>query len=453
MLSFFLVIFSLLNQAFPEDITALEKINLTKVNQSYRPKVFSSEKFNLYLTNGFCQNAFLEEEVNLSKLELKRNLAYYQKQIPITLQKLEKLMNEISPDLIVKETFYPLHIYLSLDGNQNCYNAKAEKNILEFPAHKDSNLMRANYDLIYHELGHVIKSYRTHFDNIFEEAFADALSLLLFDGMGVFYHEIEAEREEWRRQILLGQRDPHALAAELEIEYFNVPSWLKENELKYQCSSDEYYRDFRNSFSIENIFKGGGEQYIVSCAIHSYIKKLSPFYGHRDLLIKFVKSYLESPGIFSDISVPSILFQIFNDLRIYTFDSTLSNLILRKKDVDSNLTIKTNKNEIQILWKDNQVYTDKAILSLNNLGLGPISSYSLSSEDAGFYFIPKTKNQCESEGLDCICHIENYEFRFDFGLFENGVAKKISESITLSPSSKGCYEIGLLEETELVQDS
>lgn len=326
MFQFFILFCFFLKLSFAETVIDLNKVNFKKVSNTSRPLVYSSSKFNIYLMNGFCQEEFLSE-MNLSKEDISRNIFYFKTEIPKTLAKWENLLGRLSPDFFKKNNVYPLQIYLSLDGSQKCYNAQADKNKIEFPLHKDRDLMKANYDLIYHELGHVMRTLFISHQNIYEEAFADAISLLLFDGSGVFYHGIEEEREEWQRQIALGKRDPHALASELGMEYFDIPFWVKENELKYDCSSNEYFRDLRNSFSILNIFKGSGEEYIVSCAFHSYLRKLSFYQGHKNVLEKFVKAYLDTPNLFADLSVPSILFQLFTDLRIYNFDPTLSDLL------------------------------------------------------------------------------------------------------------------------------
>ncbi len=453
MLRFIFVFFLTLNISIAQDLADLGQINLKNVSQTYRPLVYSSKKFKLYLMNGFCEESAVPSEIKISKDEIKNNIIYFKKELPKTLEKWEHLIQRISPDFFSKSLIYPLHVYLSIDGSSKCYNAKTEKNHIEFPAHEDPELMKANYALIYHELGHVMRGLAMPFENIFEEAFSDALSLLLFDGNGIFYHRIEEEREEWQRQILLGKRDPHALASELGGEYYEIPGWLKENELKFQCSSSGYYRDLRNSFSISNIFFGGGEPYIVSCAFHSYLRKLASIHGHKNILEKFVKAYLESPQVFADLSVPSILFKLFNRARIYEVDPSLSRLILLKKEHQLKLSKVSHKGDIQFFWHEDYFYKDTALLSLSHPRLGAISSFSINRRDMGFYFSPKTKRQCELDILHCLCGDQLMNLNFDFGLVNGATAIKLSHEIKLTPSPRGCYEVGLLTEANLVKDS
>lgn len=82
-----------------------------------------------------------------------------------------------------------------------------------------------------------------------------------------------------------------------------------------------------------------------------------------------------------------------------------------------------------------------------------MSSFSISRDDIGIYFSPKSNKECESETLQCICDEDDLNLKFNFGLFEYGAARKISKEIKMNPSPKGCYEFGLLSEGKLFKDS
>lgn len=429
-----------------QPVIPLSRIKLAEVSRKKPSLVHSSDKFRLFLTNGFCDES--KRYVNLTKEEVAENLDYYQNEMPELISQFESLVKELSPKFFVKNPeIYPIDVHLSLDGHEGCYNATAAGNHIEVPAQATEERRQAVFGLLYHEIGHAMSSVNGFDQNIFDETVADAISLLLYDSDGIFYFGAKEERKDWRRQIQLGLSDPHALASELEIEYTSVPEWIKENRLKYKCSSDYYYRDMRRSVPLSDILKGGGESYIVSCAFHSYLTKLGLTYGKEHILKTFLKKYLKSPKIFNEVDIYGILLKVFPSINHLAFDPSVARLLLIP--VEENITMSLNHFEddgthYRLSWDHERLNRDWGVVAFKDTDGKSLASFSLINNNNSAVLSLDTQESCEENGLVCFCPDNKEHIRIQFAWMTRAGARTQEMELKLPQTSSECFEIGIL---------
>jgi hypothetical protein len=401
-----------------QTVTPIQQVVLDEVTAENRPLIHSSEKFKLSLMNGFC--GLNKAEVKLSRGEVVRNLDFYKRELPQLLRKFESLMNGVRPDFFIKnKNFYPLDIHLSLDGSEDCYNASAEGSHIELPAQPSPSVMKAVFELLYHEIGHSMSYSNGHDQNLFDEAIADAISLLLFNPNGVLSLGSASEKEEMERNIELGHKDPIALATELEIESSGIASWLKEHEVKLKCMSDKHFRDMRNNIPLSDALAGGGESYTVSCSIHSFFKKLGEVLGHEKVLKTFLKKYLDDPAAFNEIDIPRLIKSMFQNVDHISIDPSFSRLQLRPSKTFMEVSLTPISDEegshYQLYWNNPELGMDRGVVAFKDIRQKSVASYSLPNGKPGVVLTPQLPESCEEERLLCYCPDVRNQMTLQFG--------------------------------------
>ncbi|HXH75670.1 MAG TPA: hypothetical protein VNJ08_11925 [Bacteriovoracaceae bacterium] len=448
-LSLIIFIFFFNQSLFAETVLPLTRVNLDLVSEDNRPLVFRSKKFNISLMNGFCESN--KSDGNVSRVVLARNIEFLKRELPDLIHKFESLINELKPGFFeANNDFFPLDFHLSIDGNESCYNATAEGNHIEIPAQSNPDYVRGVFDLIYHEIGHVLGHFNGYDQNLFDETIADAISLLLLNPNGIFYLGISSEREELKRRIDLGKRDPHALAAELEVEYTSVPSWLKENGLKYKCISDDHYRDMRNDIPLADALEGGGESYIVSCAVHSYLGKLGRKFGSEKVLKNFVKAYLNDSLSFNDIDISRVMNGVFKNVDHTRVDPSFNRLSLKPTNAGIILLLTEFTDEdgehFKLTWDHPNLNLDWGVVAFKDLAGKSVASFSLSSVKQGAVLTAQNRQTCLEDRLVCYCPASNWNrMELQLGWMSSEGGRTQSKVLELPPNTRGCFELGVPE--------
>lgn len=430
-----------------EPVVPLDRVNLDEVSGDYRPVIVREPKFTLSLMNGFCSE---EKVVTLTKSQVAANITYYRNRLPGLIAKFEALVAQLKPDFFLKATdFYPLDIHLSVDGDGTCYNATAEANHIELPAQKSPMYLKGTFELLFHEIGHALTAFNGADQNIFDETVADAVSRLLHDANGLFPVGAKQERQLILRQLFLGNRDPHALASELAIEYTEVPAWLKENGLKYKCQSDEYYRDFRSDLPVADALEGGGESYIVSCAVHSLLQKLGRIQGERAVLLTFVQTYLARPALFNEINLPRIFQSVFPGTDFLLLDPSVRRLSLRPSEAPLTVSWSSFTDDegqhYRLHWNHPRLPLDWGMVGFRDGDRNALASFSLIQGNNSAVLSSRTEGQCLEEGLVCLCPRGKNVMSVEFAWMAPDGARSQEKLVQLPIDTKGCFELGLPE--------
>jgi hypothetical protein len=431
------------SQAFGADSFLLEKIDLKEINLKKRITVYQSAKFKLSLMNGFCDSETLR--INVTKKEINKNLSFYVNELPIFIDQFEKLISELKPDFFKNNsTFYPLDVNLSIDGDVDCYNATAEGKIIEIPVRAETEAMSAVFKLLYHEIGHIISHFNGIDQNIFDETIADAMSLLLNDKNGILPYESALEIEEMQENLVLGKTNPVKLARKLEMDITEIPDYIRENSIKLKCISKEYYRDIRKDIPLVDIYNGGGESYITSCAIHSFLYKLGKVYGHEIILKRFVSSYLYRPQIFGTLEFKPLIENIFGNLNFSSFDTSFKSLSTINVQETMEVSLKHHRgHHYSISWDHLKLDDDWGILALVNNKNETYASFGINNTPIYFSLIPKNKIECKSDLQVCLCPRKDNTVIVKVGWKGNKNIELQNKILVLPPNKKECFELNL----------
>lgn len=431
-------------------VVPIEDIDLTKIGfWDNNPLVYSDTKFQIYIGNQYCS----ESGPLISKDVLKKNLDYYSANLPILLGQLEELVKELLPGWIEEKEkrLYPVKLYISADGNNECFNATAYGNTIYLPALTSKAALDGMYELLTHEFGHTIQSLNGHDTNIFQETFADVISILLRDNIaGIFSYNAEQYYEESINEFPIASKDPEKYAKDnnLPLEYVKYLVWRTPYQIK--CSSPEYDRDFRNKFPLYNIFTSGGEAYFTSCAINSFLFQVGQQTDYRMIIKQFAANYLRNPELFNNLNIPLIFDSIYSDLNWRSFDEESARLE-NIPDYNDELTVKIlhYNNDGHTYWtsvleginySDEDTYLKPIMASISkNEEKYPVASFSFSGKHFGHSLIKEDQTTCELYNYPCLCVSKGDIIQYKLYIYDgaNELKKKVISIYSELPN--GCY--------------
>ncbi len=241
--------------------------DLSTIAEAHPYEISKSRNFNLALINGYCDSGnVVDRRTALTAIN------FFQSRLDPSIEQVKRHLADVENDsLELFEKKLPLEIQLSVDGDEECINATTFDNLIKMPIIKGHGMLERILEIFQHEIGHTVAEAHSFQNELYSEAIADMMSLILRHKPGVLGGIGNSELMRFEHFISLADTDPIALSKETGVILNAIPFIAERMKYISQCMSSEWGRDFSRSLNQDFLYYSGFGKYEISCWLMSNI--------------------------------------------------------------------------------------------------------------------------------------------------------------------------------------